>query len=141
MSSLGPRAERELAAIARHDPFWPAQLTVAVAIALSLDLPSTLTIRQVWLIPAIEGVLLGGLVASTPWLPARQHRHRRKVALALVGLVSASNLVNLGLLVHVLLRGHVGGQNAGSVICGNRKSGGGNGSRRRPNGPPRSSSQ
>jgi len=107
MSQLGPRAQRQAAAFARHDPLWPAQLTVAAAIALSLDLPSTLTIKQVWLLPSIEGVLLLALVASTPWLPARHHRRRRSVALSLVGLVSASNLVNLALLVHALLNGHV----------------------------------
>ena len=103
MNQLGPIAQRQAEQFARRDPFWPAQVTVAAAIALSLDLPSSLTISQVWLIPSIEGALLLGLVASTPWVPAREHRHRRKVALVLVGLVTASNLVNLGLLVHNLL--------------------------------------
>ena len=96
--------QRRVETLARRDPFWPAQLTVLVAIALSLDLPSTLTIRQVWLIPTIEAVLFAALVMSTPWVPARQHRTRRKEALTLVGLVSASNLFNLGLLVHTLLK-------------------------------------
>jgi hypothetical protein len=95
--------QRRVETLARRDPFWPAQLTVLAAIALSLDLPSKLTIQQVWLIPSIEAVLLGALVATTPWVPTRKHRSRRKVALTLVGLVSASNLVNLGLLVHTLL--------------------------------------
>jgi hypothetical protein len=106
MNELGPRARREAETLARRDLFWPAQLTVAAAILLSLDLPSDLTIRQVWLIPAIEGVLLLGLVVTTPWVPERHHRHRRRVALGLVGLVSASNLINLGLLVHKLLHSH-----------------------------------
>jgi uncharacterized membrane protein len=92
-------------ALGRRDPFWPAQLTVLAAILLSLNLPSKLTIREVWLIPAIEAVLLAGLVASTPWIPARHHHNRRKVAMSLVALVTLSNLVNLGLLVHVLLHG------------------------------------
>ena len=52
--SIGPAARGEAAAFARRDPFWPAQLTVLAAIGLSLDLPSYLTIRAVWLIPAIE---------------------------------------------------------------------------------------
>ena len=94
-----------LARLTRRDPFWPAQLTVLAAIVLSLDLPSTVTIQQVWLIPAIEGVLLAGLVASTP--RTGHHRLRRRFGLGLVGLVSVSNLVNLGLLVHrVLHPGH-----------------------------------
>jgi hypothetical protein len=109
MSELGPPARGRAAALARRDLFWPAQLTVAAAILLSLDLPSDLTIRQVWLIPAIEGVLLLGLVVTTPWVPERHHRHRRRIALGLVGLVSASNLINLGLLVHKLLHSPVHG--------------------------------
>jgi len=103
VSTLGPTLQHEAGAFARRDPFWPAQLTVAAAIALSLDLPSRVTIRQVWLIPAIEGALFLMLVASTPWIPTRHHRHRRRFALALVGLVTASNIVNLVLLVHVVL--------------------------------------
>src|ERR1019366_6736948 len=75
------------------------------AVLLSLDLPSKLTIRPVWLIPAIEGVLLVGLVAATP--RARQRRPmRRHPALAVVGLVSASNLLNLILLIRHVLDSH-----------------------------------
>ncbi len=94
---------REAEAFARRDPFWPAQLTVLAAILLSLDLPSYLTVRAVWLIPAIEGVLLVALVALTP--RRGQGSRRRRLALTLIGLVSASNLLNLILLVHRLLHG------------------------------------
>ncbi len=101
---LGPAAHNEAAAFARRDPFWPAQLTVLAAIVLSLDLPSYLTIHAVWLIPAIEGVLLAALVALTPRV-GRGSAPRRRIALGLIGLVSASNLLNLILLIHRLLHG------------------------------------
>jgi hypothetical protein len=95
--------QRQVEALVRHDPFWPAQLTVLAAIALSLHLPSNLTAGgSAWLIPAIEGLLLAGLVAATPWHGGRRPM-RRRVALGLVGLVTLSNLVNLGLLVHHVL--------------------------------------
>jgi len=104
VSNLGPAAQRDAAAFARSDPFWPAQLTVLAAVVLSLNLPSELTIRPVWLIPAIEGVLLVGLIAMTP-RAEQQSRRRRALALVLIGLVSASNLLNLVLLTHRLLHG------------------------------------
>ena len=103
MIRLGPQARRQAETLGRHDPFWPAQVTVAAAIVLALDLPSKITIAQVWVIPTIEGALLLGLVMTTPWVPLHRHPQRRRVALGLVGLVTASNLVNLGLLVHHLL--------------------------------------
>jgi uncharacterized membrane protein len=100
----GPHARLDAAALVRRDPFWPAQLTVLAAILLSLDLPSSLTIRPVWLIPAIEAVLLVALVVLTPRMGEMGAR-RRSLALSLIGVVSASNLLNLILLVHKLLQG------------------------------------
>ena len=35
------RTRSQVEAFGRRDPFWPAQLTVLAAIALSLDLPSS----------------------------------------------------------------------------------------------------
>ena len=103
MSDLGPFAQRRAADFARRDPFWPAQLTVLAAIGLSLHLPSYLGVHPVWVIPTIEGVLLAALVATTPRERLRPMPQRRGVALGLIGLVSASNLLNLVLLVHRLL--------------------------------------
>ena len=103
MSELGPFAQRRAADFARRDPFWPAQVTVLAAIGLSLHLPSYLGVHPVWVIPTIEGVLLAALVATTPRERLRPMPQRRGVALGLIGLVSASNLLNLVLLVHRLL--------------------------------------
>ena len=97
------RRRAQVEALGRRDQFWPAQVTVLAAIALSLGLPSKLSVPgKVWLIPAIEGLLLAGLVATTPWRGERRPM-RRRVALGLVGVVTASNLVNLILLVHHVL--------------------------------------
>jgi hypothetical protein len=91
--------------VAHRDPFWPAQVTVIVAIALYVSLPDKLTLRPAWLIPVAEGVLLVGLVIAMP-KPAMQYSpKRRQFAIALIGLVSLANLVSLFLLVHYLLKG------------------------------------
>ena len=111
MTQFAPTARREVENFGRRDPFWPAQVTVLAAILLSYNLPSSLTIRQTWLIPAIESVLFVALVASTPWVPMHRHRERRRVAMSLIALVSLSNLGNLALLVHVLLHGGRGASN------------------------------
>jgi hypothetical protein len=102
MTELEALAQRKAAQFARRDPFWPAQLTVAAAIVLSITLPRYLGIQPAWLIPAVEGVLLAALVATTP-REAKPRPERRRVAVGLIGLVSASNLLNLSLLVHHLL--------------------------------------
>jgi hypothetical protein len=88
-------AESAAEAFARRDPFWPAQISVLATIALDLDLPNKLTLRPGWILPALEGVLLIGLIAITPWQAGIQ-RQRRVVALTLIGVVSAANLLSLG---------------------------------------------
>jgi uncharacterized membrane protein len=87
------------------DPFWPAQLAVAVAIALSLLLPDSLLIGPRLLLPAIELVLLFVLVAVVPRRATRHDRRRRAFALAVVGIVSATTIVSLARLVHYLVAG------------------------------------
>jgi len=102
---LAAVAEAEGERVARRDPFWPAQLTVLVAIGLYLSLPEKLTLGPTWLLPSAEGLLFVGLVVAMP-NPAMQYSPaRRHFAIALIGLVSLANLVSLFLLVHYLLKG------------------------------------
>ena len=89
----------------RGDPYWPAQLTVAVAIALNFVLSEKVTIGPTWLLPSVEGVLLVALVVIAPTRAAVHSRARRRFALALIGFVSLTNVVSLGLLVHFLING------------------------------------
>jgi uncharacterized membrane protein len=105
------KAEGVAEELARRDPYWPAQLTVVAAILLSLNLPSKLTLTPYWLLPAFEGVLLVGLVVTTPWDPLRVHPARRIGALILIAIVSGANLLSLVLLAHYLVgsSGHAGG--------------------------------
>jgi uncharacterized membrane protein len=91
--------------LAKHDPFWGPQLVVAAAILLDLALPHKLTVGPTWLLPAVEGLLLIGLVSASPHPAMRHSTRRRSVAIALIGLVSAVNIVSLVLLCHELLLG------------------------------------
>jgi uncharacterized membrane protein len=89
------------------EPAWPALLTVLAAIGLQLALPEKLTVGPVWLLPALEGVLLVGLFIATPNQLEHEHPRRRRVALGLTAIVSAANVVSLGLLTHFLIHHEV----------------------------------
>jgi len=96
-------AESAVRGFARADPYWPAQLAVLATIGLDLDLPNTLTLLPVWVLPALESLLLAGLVVTTPRGKELPRPGRRSAALVLIGLVSAANVLSLVLLVHYLL--------------------------------------
>jgi uncharacterized membrane protein len=88
---------------AASEPFWPAQLTVLAAIGLQLALPERLTVGPSWLVPALEGVLLAGLVIVNRNQIEDEHPRRRRVALGLTAIVTAGNIYSLGALTHFLL--------------------------------------
>lgn len=108
--SLGPnllrRHHQELGVV---EPFWEAQLAVAVTIVLYLVLPAKLTVGPRWLIPVLEGALLIGLVISTPYRRHTQSSLHRWVTIGLVAIVTAANFTAEGLLISNLLKGGGGG--------------------------------
>ncbi len=77
------------------------------AIGLQLTLPARLAVGPTWLLPALEGVLVIGLAMGTPRALEQEHPLRRRVAFALVALVSAANVFSLGALTHYLLHHNV----------------------------------
>ena len=99
---------------ARAEPFWPAQATVLVAIALQLLLPKRLTVGPTWLLPVFEGALFVGLAIASPRQLEHEHAGRRRLALALTGLLSAANVTSLVLLSRGLL--HHGSPNGRQLI-------------------------
>jgi uncharacterized membrane protein len=98
------RTNRIETLLERLDPFWAPQLVVAGALILDLSLPEKFTIGPTWLLPAVEGLLLVGLVAMSPNRRMRHSSARRNVAMFLIGLVSAVNLFSLVELCRFLLR-------------------------------------
>jgi hypothetical protein len=87
------------------EPFWPAQLSAAGALLLYLTLPHSLIMGPKGLVPAVEGVLLAGLVITTPRRHHRQSSRLRAVIVGLLALVSLTTLVSLVLLARFLLEG------------------------------------
>jgi uncharacterized membrane protein len=86
---------------------WPAQATVLAAIALQLTLPERLTAGPAWLLPALEGMLLIGLGLSSPTKLEFEHPRRRGTALAMIALVSLTNIYSLTELSKFLLHHNV----------------------------------
>lgn len=80
---------------------WPALVAILVAMGLYVTLPGHLYYGPVWLLPAVEGALIGALLTSRRM--DRLTRWQRSLA---IGLIAAMNLANVGsllLLVHGLL--------------------------------------
>src|SRR5205085_3169471 len=70
-----------------------------------LTLPHALIMGPKWLVPGVEGVLLLGLVLTTPTRHHMQSSRLRAVIVGLVGLVSLTTLISLILLARFLLDG------------------------------------
>jgi hypothetical protein len=87
------------------EAFWPAQLAAGTALGLYLTLPHALIMGPKWLVPGVEGVLLLGLVLTTPTRHHMQSPRLRAVIVGLVGLVSLTTLISLILLARFLLDG------------------------------------
>jgi uncharacterized membrane protein len=87
------------------EPRWPASLAVIASIALYITLPERYAIGPVWLIPALEGVLLIGLTIGAPRRHPEEAAILRTAAIVLIGVVSATNIFDLWLLIESLLHG------------------------------------
>jgi uncharacterized membrane protein len=104
-----PSAEHQAPAAARYppppssEPHWPPQLTVVAAIALQVLLPDRLSVGSRWVLPALEVVMLIGLVLGSPQQLQGPHSRRRVLALVIAALVSLANGISLVLLSRLLL--------------------------------------
>ena len=101
---------------AAPEPVWPAQLTVLAAIGLQLTLPERLTLRPVWLLPALEGLLVIGLMLASPRQLEYEHPRRKRVAVALIAFVSAANIYSLTELSKHLLHHEIAANSGRELI-------------------------
>jgi uncharacterized membrane protein len=99
------------------EPFWPAQLSVLLAIVVQVLLPERLTAGPGWLVPSLEGALLFGLIVVTPNVLEDEHPRRRRIALSLTAFVTVANIFSLAALTHFLLH-HEVSDGRGLIVAG-----------------------
>jgi len=98
------------------EAFWPAQVTVLFAIILQLSLPDRVNVKPTWLIPALEALLLAGMILLTRKKEQITHPRRRRVALGLIAFVSAANIYSLSALSSLLLHNRLKIHNGDELI-------------------------
>jgi hypothetical protein len=98
--SAGRRTGRQ----GRGEARLPPAVAVVVAAVLYALLPEQLLLGPRLLIPALEAVLLLAVVITNPRRLTRETRFSRLASLTLAGLIAASNLAALGILVSDLVR-------------------------------------
>src|SRR5215207_10118618 len=83
---------------------WPSGVAILCMIALQVALPDRLTIGPRWLMPAIEVVIIGVLIAANPGKMTRQSSGLRMAGLGLIAVASVSNAWSVAVLVTDIAR-------------------------------------
>ncbi|HEX2863123.1 MAG TPA: hypothetical protein VHN99_01035 [Deinococcales bacterium] len=97
--------EIENPVVRKREALWLAQVAVVLVALLQLTLGERFTLGPVWLAPLIESVLLVPLIATTSFDHLVGTHWRRATALAMIGVINASNFYALFTVVHRLLSG------------------------------------
>jgi uncharacterized membrane protein len=85
---------------------WQVAVCTAAAIALQLPVSGReVLVHPVWILPAVQGALLVGLVAANPHRINRQSTMLRALALTLAALLSLANAWSASALVVDIVRG------------------------------------
>jgi hypothetical protein len=101
--------------VTQGEPRWPVSLAVVVAIGLQVTLPTRVATQPRWLLPALAGLLLVGILVANPRRVDRLSPTLRVASMALIGVISLANIWSDGRLVLGLIRG-TEGQNAGPLL-------------------------
>ncbi|MGW4942674.1 hypothetical protein ACWEOZ_13945 [Actinoplanes sp. NPDC004185] len=74
--------------LSRGEQRWPFALAIAVMIALQLTLPERYSMGAWWVLPAVEVVVVGALVAANPGRLERRTPMLRRLSLGLIAVAS-----------------------------------------------------
>ena len=100
----------------RGERRWQVAASTAVAIGLQVAVPGRLAVlRPVWILPALEGILLVTLLIANPHRIDRESRVLRMLGLTLAALISFGNAWSVVGLATGLVRG-TEGENAGPLL-------------------------
>ena len=106
---LGPEGTGPAPALTREveagEDRWPVALAVVVAIALQLGLADRFAFGPRWLLPALEGAVLIGIVAANPRKINRRSRVLRAASILMVAVISVGNAWSSFELIDALVRG------------------------------------
>lgn len=94
----------------KPEPRWPASAAVILAIVLQSVLPEKLGVHPAWLhyvLFALEGALLIALAVANPIRIERMSRPLRSASIALIFLITASNIVSAISLVNEIVTNHL----------------------------------
>ena len=91
--------------VTKGEPRWPVSLAVLVAIVLQLLLPVKIAFRPRWLLPAMQAIVLVGIIVANPKRIDRDSRRLRGATIALICVSSLANAWSAGRLVTHLVQG------------------------------------
>ena len=97
--------------LSRGEQRWPFALAFVVMIALQLMLPERYSLGARWVLPAIEVVVIGALVAANPGRLERRTPMLRRLSLILIAVASLGTAWSVVKLVTAI----VGGGDTGSA--------------------------
>ena len=98
---------------------WPVTVTTAVAVGLQMAVPDRLVlVRPVWVLPAVQGVLLVVLLVLNPRRIDNESKALRLLALTFAALLSLSNLWSLAKLAIGITQGSTGTSPSHLLITG-----------------------
>src|SRR5438874_6573056 len=94
--------------VTEGEPRWPVSLAILVAIGLQLILPTRVAFRPRWLLPALQGMMLLGIIAANPRRIDRETVRLRTATIALILVSSLANAWSAGRLIVHLVNGTLG---------------------------------
>ncbi len=92
----------------RAERRWPMALAVLAAIGLQVGTPLAGRLKGWWIVPVLELVLLGVLIAVDPGRVDDLSARARRITLALITVMTVGTVASLSVLIYDILHGETG---------------------------------